>query len=601
MNKVIYRNIAIVTAIFIIAFSTILVVNYFQTKAVTPLQAEVVETLKQLNDANANNLALQEQIRQLDLMARKAYFFQHDRLMIGVYILLGMLAVFLVCVRMYFAGSKEIPDKEIDPVDEWAIKTQARKYIVWGVSGFAATALVFGILTSPNLRASIATEQPEIAVNIQNIDESANPEADFSADTSSQESKEIPATETPEVPTTETAETAVAETTDQLPISNVTHNAFRGNNSNGISAAKNLPAKWNLANKTNIAWKIEPPRKGHSSPVINGNRVFITGADEQARELYCYSLATGEKLWTVAASGIPDSPEKMPHVNDEFLLAASTVATNGTHVCAIFATGDLMCADMNGNRIWAKNLGVPDNHYGYVSSLLTFGNLLIVQYDNLNNPRVMAFDIATGAERWSKARTEKQMNWTSPTIVYLNNTPQLVLIGCPGVSAYNPGSGEQLWRVECLSGEPTPSAANANGIVFVATELAKLVAINAADGAMLWDSNEFLPATSSLVATKDNLYMATSYGVVASFDTQTGKLRVEHELGTEFTSSPIIADGKVFLISEDGKVHIFRANDEFNLLDTFETGERTQATPAFTDRMIVVRTEKSLYCVTENK
>jgi len=282
------------------------------------------------------------------------------------------------------------------------------------------------------------------------------------------------------------------------------------------------------------------------------------------------------------------------------MLAASTAATNGNHVCAIFATGDLICADMNGNRLWAKNLGVPDNHYGYASSLLMFGNLLIIQYDNLNNPRVMALDIATGAERWSKARTERYPNWGSPSIVYVNNTPQLVLIGCPGVIAYNPNNGQQLWRLECLSSEPAASIASANGIVFTATEYAKLTAINAADGTVLWEDNFHLPDTSSPVATPDNVYIATGYGVFAAFDAKTGEFRSEHEFRMGFYSSPVIADGKIYLFDQDGKVHVFTADNDFRLLESFDTGEKTSATPAFTDGKIVVRTEKSIYCVSAN-
>ena len=589
MKKVIYRNIAIVSAIFIITFSVMLVTNYFQVRGATPLQTEVAETLKQMNDENANNPALQEQIRQLDLMARKAYFVQHDRLMAGVYILLGMLTVFLVCIRLYFTGTKDIPDKEIDPVDEWAIKTKARQYIVWGTSGLAATALVFAVLSSPHLR----TEQPDIAIHARNTEMLSETDTDLSP----QEMGANPAMDTEKTQPAEITEpttTATAETT----LSNGTHNAFRGNNSNGISGARNVPVKWDLAKGTNIAWKREIPRKGFNSPVINGNRVFFSGADEQVRELFCYDLDTGEKLWSLVADHIPGSPVSAPETQDDTGLAASGVATNGKQVCAIFGTGDLICADMNGKRLWAKNLGVPDIHYGYASSLLTFGNLLIVQYDVQNHPRVMAFDIATGAERWSKNRTEKvKMSWSSPMIAYLNNAPLLTLTGSPGVTAYNPNTGEQLWRVECLSGEVAASACSANGVVYAATEYAQMTAINAADGTVLWDNNDFLPEVASPVATKNNIYMATSYGLVASFDTQTGKTRVEHELVMGFHASPIIADGKVFLINIAGKVHIFSADDGFKLLDSFETGEPTHATPAFTDGKIVVRTEKRIYCV----
>ena len=572
-----------------------LIVNYFQTNSINPLQTEVVDTLKQLNDANANHTVLQEQIRQLDLLARKAYFVSFDRLILGVYFLLGMLAVFLICARVYFADSKDIPDKDIDPVDDWAIKTKARQYVVWGVSGLAVAALIFVVFNITNLKTA---KEPELLVQIQNTED------DFTPDSFSNENGESAESEMQEVSVAEnskenplTTESPATETVPQPEVSKVSHNAFRGNNSNGISAAKNVPVQWDLAKGTNILWRIENPRMGFNSPVINSNKVFFTGADEQVRELFCYELTSGKKLWSLVADNIPGSPAKVPETMDDTGLAASSVATNGKQVFAIFATGDLICADMDGKRLWAKNLGVPDNHYGYASSLLSFGNLLFIQYDNQKNARVIALDAATGAERWSKNRSEK-INWASPIIAQVNNTPQLILMGCPAITSYNPNNGEQLWRVEFLTGEVGASACSANGVVYGASEYSKLIAINAADGSVLWDNNDFLPEVSSPVATKENIYMATSYGFVISFDTQTGNTRVEHELGTGFYSSPVIADGKVFLINSDGKVHIFSADNEFKLLNAFDTGEPTVATPAFTDGKIVVRSEKSIYCVT---
>lgn len=628
MKKTVLRNIAIVSAIFIATFSIMLITNYFQVRGTTPLQTEVVETLKQLNDNNSNNPALQEQIRRLDLLARKAYFVRLDHLMNGVYILLGMLLVFIVCVRFYFAKDKDIPDKEIDPIDEWAIKTQARKYVVWVASGLAVIALVFVCMTSPYLRSKTGdTENAGLTADIsgreelsQEVTSAADPtETETTAEDAGTPEENAGSSGTDETggtneenkaagaePTDTNRETAVADTSNTAAaapsepvVSKVTHNAFRGNNSNGISTAKGVPEKWNLSDGTNIAWKKEIPRKGYNSPVINGNKVFFSGADEQMRELYCYDLNTGEQLWKLAATGIPGSPSQLPQTTEDTGLAASSVTTNGKQVCAIFATGDIICADINGNKLWAKNLGVPDNHYGYASSLLIFGNLVIVQYDNQNAPKVLALDITSGAEQWSKSRTEK-VTWSSPVIAYVDNKPQLVLMGNPAITAYNPNNGEQLWRVECLTGEVGSSACSSNGMIFGASEYSKLIAINGTDGSVAWEGTDFLPEVSSPVATKNNLYLATSYGVVAAYDAQTGELRKEHELNTEFYSSPVIAEGKIYLFSNDGKMHIFSADNNFSLLNSFETGEKTFATPAFTDGKIVVRTENSIYCVTAN-
>lgn len=598
MNKDIYRNIAAVTAIFIISLSVMLITNYFQVRGVTPLQTEVVETLKLLNDTNPDNPELQEQIRQLDLLARRAYFIQADHLKLGVYILLGMVAVCVVCLRFYFKGEMHIPDKEIDPIDEWMLKSKSRKYITWSMFGLVGVSLFFVFLSSPFL----ATEKTESVAEETLIAESTQVEPDSEviepAIDIEEPMNEVIIDTTNDVTPVEEAFPATSEE-PQPVVPKITHNAFRGNYSNGVSAAKGIPVKWDLGSGTNIAWKKEIPRPGHNSPIINGNHVFFTGADEQARELYCYDLTTGEQRWSLAATNIPGSPSVMPKVTEDTGLASSSVATDGNRVCAIFATGDVVCADMDGKQLWAKNLGVPDNHYGFVSSLLIFDNTLFIQYDNNKDPKLIALDVANGNQRWVKNRPGK-ICWSSPSIAYVNRKPQLILMGNPAITAYDPNSGEQLWQVDCMGGEVCPCPCSIDGVIFGANEYAKLVAINGVDGKVLWESSDYLPEVSSPVATKDHLYVATSYGVLAAYDTKTGALAKEHELNVEFYSSPMIVEGKLYLFSNDGKMHIFSTDNEFNLLSSFETGERTMATPAFTDGKIVVRTEKSIYCVAMN-
>ena len=619
MKKTILRNIAIVSAIFVVTFSIMLTVNYFQVRGTTPLQTEVIETLKEINDQNANNTVLQEQIRQLDLLARKAYFTRMEHLMTGVYILLGMLAVFIVCMRLYFAKDKDIPDKEIDPFDEWAIKTRARKYVVYVATGIAAVALLFVVLSAPFMK---RTGQPTDGLVAEVSDNGLQPvlvnentdgtdsveDTDNTPITGTEEDTNEPTTAEDDVSTENNPTEPVASENDisatatesQPAISTVTHNAFRGNNSNGISAAKRIPVKWDLKNGTNIAWKKEVPRQGFNSPVINGNKIFCTGADDQARELYGFDLTTGALLWTLAATNIPGSPSNMPETTDDTRLAASSVATNGDKVCAIFATGDIICADTNGKLVWAKNLGIPTLNYGYASSLLIYGNSVIIQYDLQKSAKVLALDLATGAERWSKNRSEKYASWSSPMITSVNNTSQLILIGTPGISAYNPNNGELLWRVDCMTGEVAASACSADGIIYAASEHAKALAINGTDGSVVWENNDVLPEIASPVATKENFFIATSYGVVAALDTQTGEVKKEHEFDADFYSSPIIAEGKLYVISRKGKVFILTADNNFSLIDSFDTGEETYATPAFTDGKIIIRTEESLYCVTVN-
>ncbi len=600
MNKNIFRNVAIVTSVFIVLLSAMLIINYFQVRETTPLQTEVVETLKALNDQNAENVELQEQIRQLDLLARKAYFVQSGHLKAGIYILLGLIGILMVCLRFYFENTKEIPDKEIDPIDDWLIKSKSRKYINWGIVGLATVALGFAFFSSPYYKTLTEKSAEETAGDFV-VEDVANPD-DITTDRlpgdalAEADSSEEASTEAEDAETTEQDAEGESVPAEEVPVSKVTQNAFRGNTSNGQSSARGIPTAWNLQDGTNILWKTPVQKGGYNSPVINGRNVFFTGADNAARELYCYDVNTGELKWKLEASGIAGSPSTMPRVNEDTGLAASTVATNGNQVCAIFATGDIICADMEGNKLWAKNLGVPDNHYGFASSLLIYGNIVIVQYDNDTSPKLMALSLANGNTVWSKNRSERA-TWASPMIAYIDNKPQLIVMGNPNITAYNPANGEQIWQVSCMSGEVGASACASDGIVFGASENAKMVAINASDGQVVWESNEYLPEVSSPAATKDVLFIATSYGVLSTFDTKTGELLAEHDLGVQFYSSPMIVEGKVYLASVEGKIYIFSANKEATLINTIDTGEHTFATPAFTDGKMIIRTNESIYCV----
>lgn len=590
-----YRNIAIVTSIFMLVMVAMMGVSYYQMQQVSPLQSEVMQTLKELNEANGENEALQQQVRQLDLLSRKAYFVKEGQLKVGLFILLAMAGVLIVSLNLYYRGTKTLPDKELDPVDEWMNKSRSRKYITWASAGAAAAVLALVALQHVdigNLLKKVKGNPVEsVAVTQQQTGQSsAGDSLQAAADTLKTDSTALVAA----------ADSLEAkEEVDSLPIPKITSNAFRGNNSLGISSARGIPTTWDLKSKKNVLWQSKIPKHGYNSPVINGRNVFLTGADQQARELYCFDVYTGELKWKVVADKIPGSPSTMPKVNADTGLAASTVATNGRQVCAIFATGDVICADMEGKRLWAKNIGLPDNHYGYASSLLMFGNELIIQYQNNSGAKILALSTANGNQIWSKSGNDK-IAWSSPIIASLGGKSALVVMGNPAIAAYNPNNGAELWRVECLSGEVGSSPAAADGVVYGASEYSKCIAIDGATGETLWEASDYLPECSSLCATKSLVFCATSYGMVCAYDAKTGAVVKEHDLTTPFYSSPVVADGKVYLFSNTGKVYIFSSSN-FNLIKSFDTGEKTFATPAFTDGMMIVRSDNSLYCVKKDE
>ena len=586
-----YRNIAIVTAVFMLALVVMLGVSYYQMQQVSPLESGVMETLKELNESNDDNEKLQQQIRELDLLSRKAYFVQEGQLKTGIYLLIAMALVLVACLNLYYKDTKNLPDKELDPIDEWLIRSQARKYIGW--AAVVAAVAGIGMIGFQSVDFGRVTVRPEADASgtVVQTDSTAVVGDSLQIEAIAQ----VDSLKTDSMSVVEADSTAVE---DEMPELKIASKAFRGNNSSGSSPARGIATSWNLSSKKNILWRSSIPKHGYNSPVITGRNVFITGADNSARELYCFDVWTGELKWTVKADGISGSPRTMPKVNADTGLAASTVATNGTEVAAIFATGDVICADMEGKRLWAKNIGLPDNHYGYASSLLMFGNTLIIQYQNNSNAKILALNAKNGNQVWSKSPKDK-IAWSSPIIATLGGKSALVVMGNPAIAAYNPGNGAELWRVDCMTGEVGSSPASAGGVVYGASEYSKCIAIDGATGETLWEASDYLPECSSLAATKDLVFCATSYGMVCAYDAKTGEVKKEHDLTTPFYSSPVVVDGKVYLFSNSGKVYIFKSST-FDLITSFETGEKTFATPAFTDGMMVVRTDKSLYCVKKN-
>jgi outer membrane protein assembly factor BamB len=164
---------------------------------------------------------------------------------------------------------------------------------------------------------------------------------------------------------------------------------FRGYAGNGIAYQKNIPTSWDGATGQNILWKVVIPLPGYNSPVIWGDKIFVAGANATKCEVYCFDRNSGKLLWTANADNITGSPAAAPKVQGDTGYSAPTISTDGKRVYAIFANGDILAIDMNGNRVWAKNIGVPQNHYGHSSSLITYKGLVIVEFDSRTNPRVL--------------------------------------------------------------------------------------------------------------------------------------------------------------------------------------------------------------------
>lgn len=608
------RWIAWIAAIFSMIIVVLLIANFVQTKLNDPIDNKTIPALVERLSQNSGDEALKSEIRAFDLMARKAYFTSQWQLRTGSYLLVLGVIVVILSVRFILSAKSKLND--IDPVEKINGLDQlvAQKWVLYTGSGLILIALASGFLASNSLKAYMVDEnlvvqeetpveaaaqviEAQTAIPVDSATSANNvstPEDTVATEVSATAAVVTPAASTPAVSTPVAAAPAGFPTSAELKSN---YPFFRGAEGRGVAAQKNTPADWNGAGGKNVVWKVKVPKAGYSSPIIWGNQLFVTGADAQARMVYCYDRNSGKLLWEASADNIKGSPSKMPKVTSDTGLAASTMATNGRAVFAIFATGDVVALDMSGNRLWARNLGVPDNHYGHSSSLIIYKDKLLIQYDTNKSGKLIALNTISGEPVWETSRSTK-ISWSSPVLVNTGNRMELILTTNPNVNAYNPETGKELWSIACLSGEVGPSAGYDDGMVFAGNEYAKLVGIKiGGTPEIAWESDEFLPEVSSPLAVNGLVYVATTYGVFACFDAKTGKMHWSQEYGDAFYSSPVYADGKIYITDMSGKTHIVKATPEYQLIATPELGEKAVCSPVFAEGRVYLRGMKQLYCL----
>jgi len=606
------QRIAWIAAGFALIMAVLLIANFVQTKLNKPIDNKTIPALVKRLSESPGDETLKAEIRAFDLMARKAYFTSQWQIRTGSYLMFLGIIISILAIRFVLSAKSKL--NEIDRANEVAglDKLVAQKWVIYVGSGLVVLALVSGFLSSNSLKEYMVNENIVAIEDPSTIPTASTEQVAAPAEQTAQSAVSV----TNENVTTDVVSPANPSETTAVPVSTevatkpaglptqaelkANYPFFRGADGNGVAAQKNTPTDWNGAGGKNVVWKVKVPKAGFSSPIIWGNQLFVTGADAQARMVYCYDKNSGKLLWEAAADNIQGSPSGMPKVTADTGLAAPTMATDGRAVFAIFATGDVIALDMSGKRLWARNLGVPDNHYGHGSSLIVYKDKLLIQYDTNRSGKLMALDTQTGTTAWETARSSK-ISWSSPILVNTGSRTEVILTTNPNVNGYDPQTGKELWNIACLSGEVGPSAGYADGMVFAANEYAKLVGIKiSATPEIVWEADEFLPEVSSPLAINGLVFIATTYGVFACIDAKTGEKLWDQEYGDAFYSSPIYADGKVYITDMSGKTHIVKATKDYQLIGTSELGEKAVCSPVFQDGRVYLRGMNNLYCLGAN-
>ncbi|MCW0482184.1 PQQ-binding-like beta-propeller repeat protein [Gaoshiqia sediminis] len=599
------RTVAWIAAVFCLVISVMLIANYFQLKTVDPLETPALQSLVERLRQDPQDEALKNDIRALDLMIRKAYFTSQWQIRTGSWMLVLGVLVSVLAIRYQKSLRPGLEEMESISKDAFLDKQLARKWLMYSGVGLLALALLSGFFSNnildeyePN---AVVLEQqisPEVeVVDVLPLEESAIAiEAEDEKAESAPEVEDKPEVKEKEIKPAEAPAKTVAAVPTQAQIRQ-NYPYFRGPDGTGISYKTNVPEKFDATSGQQVLWKVKVPKHGYNSPVIWDDLLFVSGADNAARVVYCYNKNTGDLLWEAKADQIPGSPATMPKVTEDTGLAAPSMATNGSAVFAIFGTGDLIALDMAGKRLWAKNLGVPDNHYGHSSSLIIYKNKLIVQYDTNRGSKVIALSVIDGSTAWETQRNVK-ISWASPVLVTVGNKQQLILTAEPLVAGYDPETGKELWTVDCMMGEVGPSVGYANGIVYAANEYATLAAIKLGEEPeIVWEDSEYLPEVASPLAADGLLIIATSYGVVACYDALEGTKFWEQEYSNGIYASPVYADGKVYIMDMGGNLHVVKMAKEYQLVAESKLGEKSVCSPVFADGKMYLRGFEHLYCI----
>ncbi|MBF0409030.1 MAG: PQQ-binding-like beta-propeller repeat protein [Candidatus Riflebacteria bacterium] len=547
---------------FIATVSILLLIQQRELSSSFPPDFKELEQMKETARTESTNIDLQKKIRKLDLISRSGWFLGHEWQKKAVGLLFAGIVVLIICMNVISA---------IKPVqiDIKSVKPEKR------YPGSEVLALI--VLASTCV----------ISVNgFLFFTSAANSATGKTLNTDNAESQ------------LKAEKTSAAEIVTREEF-NLNWPSFRGSNNDGVSLVQKPIFGWSKDSQKGILWKTETPLPGFSSPIVWKNQLFITGGDKTHRKIFCYDAATGKLLWEHEATGIPGSPATVPEVSKDTGYAASTPSTDGNRVFAMFATGDLIAVDLQGKRLWAKNLGVPKNMYGYCSSLLTVGNRLVVQYDNEDKQVLYCFDTVTGSTIWQQER-KAIISWSSPTLCSFDKKDLIITLNCSEVEAFDLSSGKKEWTQKVMGGEVAPSATCRGSTVFAANENACAAAIDASTGKLLWKNDKaILPDVCSPVVFEDVLFLFTSASAISCLDTSTGKLLWEKDVENGFYSSPIVLKNRIMAFDLKGKMLIIKPDKKELIIEHQESlGEGVLSTPAVVGNKMWVRGSKLLFCLT---
>jgi outer membrane protein assembly factor BamB len=362
------------------------------------------------------------------------------------------------------------------------------------------------------------------------------------------------------------------------------------------------PIKW--SESENVVWKVDVPHRGHSSPCIWGDKIFLTTADDDAEVQYvlCYDRATGDELWktVVHTGGFMREHEK----NSQ---ASATVACDGQHLFATFMVQGgiwLDTLDLDGNIVRQEKIGPFKSLHGFAASPLLYKSLVIVVGDNPGASFMAAVHRKTGKVIWRINRTNHQ-SFASPIIGNVCGRDQLLIAGPYKVNSYDPNTGENLWSCDGPTDVAASTIVFGEELVYVSAGYPKknLLCIRAdgsgdvTDTHLVWRKDKKAAYVPSMLLHEGLLYMVNDGGEAVCFEAKSGDVVWRHKFKAHFSSSPVLAGGNIYIVDEDGKMSIFKPGREFELVAENDLEDGGFATPIICGNRIYLRALHHLYCL----
>ncbi len=401
---------------------------------------------------------------------------------------------------------------------------------------------------------------------------------------------------------------------DQMAIDAADWPWWRGPTRNGVAAAdQSPPLEWD--EEKNVLWKVAVPGRGHASPTVVGNRVFLAIADDerQIQAVHCFDRNTGRELWkNIVHQGGFEFSGREP--NGKSSMASSTVACDGERLFVSFLNHETVVTTaltIEGKSLWQTKITDYKLHQGYGSSPTLYGPLVIVSADNKGGGALVALERTTGKVVWKHERPELP-NYPSPIVLPVAGRDQLILVGCDLIASFDPLTGKKLWEVPGATTECVTSTVTDGELVVTSGGYPEnhISAVRAdGSGEVVW-KNSTRVYVPSMLFHEGFLYAVTDAGVAICYDMATGKSTWKQRMGTTFTSSPVLVGELIFVTSDEGKTFIYRANPEkFELVGENDLAAEVIATPAICGSRIYLRVAKQiegrrqemLYCLSEEK